>query len=403
MRCPICGGSGQLGSFVMEQECSGCEGNGWVSEVRYGDIEFGVFEATYSSVMEMKVAHDDRNLQKVDLTSMDLRGEDLAGYNLSGQDLSGRDLSSIDLQEADLTGADLSRADLTGANLLQAQMASALLDGAILKKAYLSDHHYETDLRGVDLSQTKLVGAFLIAANISGRNLSGIDLSRVDLTGADISRANLSGATLAGVNLTDADLTDASLAGATLTGAALAGANLTGANLAKAQVRETNLSAAASLLRANLVGAVGLLPRQRIACIAKGAIGFAEAMPLQAEVADEGPRLTKWARSSGKWFGWAMHAHRERWNNAVVTFCERHEDFAGTISTTAATEALAKALDDEAFFARRLTEQARCKKNHLEVENYDDLLEIAEHLLVWLDHGGYEIRPRVSEKTNVPD
>ena len=112
----------------------------------------------------------------------------------------------------DLTGADLRKVFLYDLNLSGILFSSANLSGASLCKVNLSKTH------------------FLGHANLSGTDLSGSDLSGALLSGADLSKivmsvgANFSKAKLIAVNLTRANLCGADFEKADFTGANLAGA-----------------------------------------------------------------------------------------------------------------------------------------------------------------------------------
>ena len=215
VRCPVCKGGGEVGSFVLERECGGCAGEGVVSAGRAAELRSPDWTEIYSSVSMLLDANYwlDRDLRKIDLSPYDLRDEDLSGCNLAGHDLSGQDLRGSNLEGATLTGT-----------------------------------------------------------NLSGTNLTNVSLEEAELVGAQLHGATLAQASLRAADLTDADLADADLSGANLVAANLTGANLLRTNLAGADLRDGNPEDACSLDGANLTGVTGLDEEQRAICVAKGAI-----------------------------------------------------------------------------------------------------------------------------------
>lgn len=154
-----------------------------------------------------------------------------------------RDWLKQDPRSLDATEILLDHAYLSGADL-----KTIWMPGAFLRKAILN----RTDLSEALLSDAKFIGA---------------ELKNAVLRKAQLRRVNFSGADLSGANLSETKLRDAKFIGANLSGVDLSGAELPGADLSKANPED-----AKSLKNTRMHNVIGLTPKQRDICLAKGAI-----------------------------------------------------------------------------------------------------------------------------------
>lgn len=130
-RCPFCEGAQEVGSFVMEQQCGACAGQGTVSAARYAELRRNNWEPKYSSVSEAREALDQNPTLDVLEPSLD---ELIEMYELEALDCSGVDFSGKDLSDQNFAGTDLTNANLDGTNLSSAGLGEADLSGATLRR-----------------------------------------------------------------------------------------------------------------------------------------------------------------------------------------------------------------------------------------------------------------------------
>ncbi len=146
--CPLCEGSGSLGSWAGDGECYCCYGTGKIPREDAESFQYDTFTWQAKDIRQFKA--DGAPAWLFDSTKYDPRGEAAPGVDWSGLAFS------------------------------------------------------EVDLHGVDLSGANLSGCYLELCDLSHTNLVG-----VDLTAADIAYVDFRGANMTGANLTDTDLEDA--------------------------------------------------------------------------------------------------------------------------------------------------------------------------------------------------
>jgi uncharacterized protein YjbI with pentapeptide repeats len=151
---------------------------------------------------------EEKENQRLNLTSVDLRRANLRDAHLE----------KADLREAHLEGAFLTEAHLEGANLYRTHLEGAFLAGAQLQKAKLiKTYLISATLESARLKEASLHGAYLMLANLSRASLEDADLTRSSMEGAYLKDANLRGAVLRAVDLREAFLGGADLQEADLT------------------------------------------------------------------------------------------------------------------------------------------------------------------------------------------
>ncbi len=308
-------------------------------------------------------------------------------FDSSEIDLSDEDLRSLILEDAELIGARLIRVNLTGADV-----TSSTLDGADLSEARLG---------GANLQGVTLVEAKLVRADLRGANLKETDLDDADLTGANAAQANLSGARLTRAiavraDLSGADLSSAVLVSANLDGARLDGANLVGADLTGANLANTEPEKAGSLWRAKLVDVSGLTDDQREGCRVAGAILETPPVPVAPPVIEDEDFWRKKIRSEhlgtaiGRSVGYIppgfWRHQRERRDQHMAALRGRLVGLpsADRIAAVRAHEELEWALNAERTLSNALRRDV----------SGDELTELAERLMAWLDIRGFTIVPK---------
>lgn len=187
----------------------------------------------------------------------DLRGLDMRGRKLGGANWTEADLRASRLDGARLDRAQLSGADLRGASMDGVRLTSARLDRAILPKVRLDGSR----MREVVLNGALMPGASLVDVDLRHADLRGADLRGANLTGADLRRTQLEGCDLREANLTAARMSDLNLSNVQLDHALLDQADLAGTKWD-----------GASILDADLSGALGLSGRDRERLATQGAL-----------------------------------------------------------------------------------------------------------------------------------
>ena len=249
--CPYCGGSGQVGSFVMEQQCPACSGMGAVDADRLLQIESGNWTEQYTSI---GAALENQGTCRADELNPDFLpfvDQSLYRVDFVDQDVSGQDFTNAFHDDA----VAAAHAD---------QVDYALVDGK---------------LTIVSKPVHSFIGTNFTGAILRGVSLGGCDFSRAIFRNADLAEASLPAARMEGADLTGANLTGASLKGALLRNAVLRRANLqnidlSGASLISADLTDSNIETAGSLDGTQLFGSAGLTPEQQTRCQSLGAIFF---------------------------------------------------------------------------------------------------------------------------------